>query len=318
MSALPPWLDTPLRKACRARAKDQLGHALLIVAPPDMGGPLLAQALAKRLLCVQATGDAPACNICRSCQQADSGNHPDLQRVGLEVNQRTDQLRSEITIEQIRRLCTWMGLTAQRGGALVALIEDADLLNRSAANALLKTLEEPAANRYLLLTCSRPQALPATIRSRCQQILVRLPALASALNWLRAQGHSEERARAALLAARGNPGSAAASLVDGRYELRQRVDQQLCELAVGRVDPYELAAQWSTDERLDDRLAFAAAHAVDTLIQRARDTGLDSVRSEALAAWYRQANELRQRLRTPARADLSLIGLLADWQRVVG
>lgn len=318
MSTLPPWLDAPLRSACRAHADGHLGHALLLVAPPDMGGPALAQALAQRLLCAEAAAGEPACGRCRACAAVAGGSHPDLHRVGLEVNERTDKLRSEITIEQIRRLCAWLALTTQQGGAQVALIERADLLNRSAANALLKTLEDPAANRFLLLSSSRPQALPATIRSRCQQIVVRLPAPASALTWLRAQGHAEDIARSALLATRGNPGGAAAWLADGRFDLYQRIGQQLRELAAGHADPHALAAQWSTDERLDDHLAFAAAHAAEALARRARSQALDPARSEALAAWYRQANDIRHLLSTTVRADLALIGLLADWRRVAG
>ena len=91
--------------------------------------------------------------------------HPDLQRLCLEPNEKGDKLRSEITVDQVRGLGQWFSLTSQFGVAQVALVDPADALNTAAANALLKTLEEPAAGRYLMLVASRPGRLPATIRS---------------------------------------------------------------------------------------------------------------------------------------------------------
>ena len=99
-----------------------------------------------------------------------------------------------------------MALTPQYGVAQVVIVDPADAINRSAANALLKTLEEPQPGRYLWLISSDPARLPQTIRSRCQRLEFKLPPQHEALAWLQQQGHSEASAREALDAARGHPG----------------------------------------------------------------------------------------------------------------
>src|SRR5690606_39287788 len=100
-------------------------------------------------------------------------------------------------------------------------------MSDAAANALLKTLEEPVPGRYLWLLSANPARLPATIRSRCQRLEFRLPPADEAAAWLRARGHADGVATEALAAARGHPGLADAWLRDGGMSLRREVAADL-------------------------------------------------------------------------------------------
>src|SRR5690606_14235624 len=169
-------------------------------------------------------------------------------------NREGTKLRTEIVIEQIRDLSEKLSLTPQYGGPQVAIVDPADALNASAANALLKTLEEPQPGRYLWLVASSPARLPATIRSRCQGPELRLPPRGEALAWLRARGHADGIADEALEAARGHPGLADAWLRDGGIQLRKDVAGDLARLARGDAAPIETAQRWVADEDATLRL----------------------------------------------------------------
>lgn len=321
MTPTAPWQAQPLQRALNALAEGQLGHALLITGAERSGQYELARAIAQRLLCTTAQGAVRACGQCRGCQQAEAGSHADLRILTLELNDKTDKLRTEIAVEQVRQLSDWLVLTSQQGGAQVAIIDPADLLNRNAANALLKTLEEPAPNRYLLLVTARPHRLPATIRSRCQQIALRLPERTDAMAWLQAQGHREPEAATALDAARGNPGLAAAWLRDGTLTLRKDVSDALTRIADRQLNPFELATQWQADEALAQRLAIAADFAATLSAQIATGNApakLANADTHRLSAWFDQANQTRELLSTTVRSDLPLIGVLVGWRDVFG
>jgi DNA polymerase-3 subunit delta' len=312
---LAPWQQAVYARALRALAEDKLGHGLLFAGPADLGKREVAEALAMRLLCRSPGADGFACGQCRSCRLAPAQTlglatmnaHPDLQRVGLEPNEKGDKLRSEITVDQVRRLGHWFSLTSQFGGAQVALVDPADALNTAAGNALLKTLEEPAPGRYLLLVASRPGRLPATIRSRCQRLEFRLPPPAQAREWLAAQGFEARRMDSALAAARGNPGLAARWLREGGLEMREAVVGQLEAIAAGRAAPVAVAQAWLGDEHGEARLRFAA----DALLDQA---AADPTRAAGIGKLFDALNRARAQLGAPLRHDLVLAGLLLEWR----
>jgi len=314
---LAPWQSQVYARALQCLEQGKLGHALLLTGPPDLGKREVAEALAARLLCPQPRADGHACGDCRACRllpQQHSGLaasqlHPDLQRVELEPNDKGDKLRTEITVEQGRRLGQWFALTPAFGGAQVAIIDPAELMNVSAANALLKTLEEPSPERYLILVTSRPGRLPATIRSRCQRLEFRVPAPERAREWLATQGFDARRVDAALAAAKGNPGQAARWLREGGLELREAVLAQLEAVASGRSAPIQVAQGWLGDEHGEARLRFAA----DALLERAV---ADPGRADRIGALFDGCNRLRAQLGAPLRHDLVLAGLLAEWRNM--
>lgn len=315
MSAtLSPWLQRAYARLAEAQAEGRLPHALLVCGAAGLGKRQLAELLMSRLLCQSATADDQACGGCRSCRLRLAGSHPDLMRIGLEENDKTGKLRSEIIIPQIRALSAKLALTPQFGGAQVVIIEPAEAMNNSAANALLKTLEEPHAGCLLLLVSDQPFRLPATIRSRCQRVELRLPSGSEALQWLQSQGITAAKAQSALLAARGNPGQAVNLLTAGGLELQREVRADLEALKAGKLGAAEIARRWC-DEQLDRRLRLAADHVRDVGMEILVAGLTPAANFPKLAAWFDQANRLRELIHTPVRTDLMLVGLLREWRR---
>ncbi|HSX65008.1 MAG TPA: DNA polymerase III subunit delta' [Pseudoxanthomonas sp.] len=303
-SVFAPWQQRAYDHAVAALDAGRLGHGLLICGPSGLGKRAVALRLAHHVL----NGGQPPTSE-RTAQLIAAGTHPDFQLISFVPNKTGDKLRTEIVIEQIRDVSQKLSLTPQYGVAQVVLIDPADAINRSACNALLKTLEEPAPGRYLWLISAQPQRLPATIRSRCQRLEFRLPAQDEALAWLRQQGHAADDAAEALAAARGHPGLADEWLREDGLALRKAVASDLIKLERGELGVIETAQRWS-DELADARLR----HAADWVLTQAAANGLtDAARLNKLAAWFDAANRTRDLLRTTVRGDLALIDLLLSW-----
>ena len=332
MSAtLAPWQQRAYDQAVATLAEGRLGHALLICGPERLGKRAVAEALARYVLCAQRSADGVACGACRSCRLFDARSqrdpvevrpdgslahphghsaHPDFILLGYEwrLKPSPPKPRTEIVIDQMRELSERLGLSAEFG-ARIAIVEPADAVNYHAWNAILKTLEEPQPGRYLWLVVSNPARLPATIRSRCQRLELRLPPRAEALAWLLAQGHAQATAEEALDAARGHPGLADAWLRDGGMQLRRDVAGDLARLARGEAAPVETAQRWVGD----DDIALRLRHAADLALAEA--AGLtDPARIRKLAQWFDAANRTRDLLRTTVRADLAVAELLLAWR----
>lgn len=314
MSVLAPWQMDAWRSLSSALANGRLHHALLFAAPAGLGKRVLVDAFAVAALCERRDAQGFACGACRACMLVAAGSHPDLVRVGLELRDDGKQ-RTEITIDQMRALSQRLSMSSQFGGLQIALVDPADRLNASAANGLLKTLEEPAASTVIVLVADDAARLPATIRSRCQRIDLREPSREEALAWLRGQGLGAQQASEALDASLGNPGRALAWSADATLPLRESCVQDLAALARGRKSALELAEQWAND-RPDLRLWFAAVIARDEADRRATDASLTE-RDEIpkLAAWFGRANRARGLLTTTLRIDLLLLDLLRAWPR---
>lgn len=307
-----PWHREHWARLMTRRERDAMPHALLLCGPAGMGKRDFAERFVRGLLCQQAV-DGEACGVCRSCLLLDAGSHPD--RIGLSYGLRKDGVqRSEIVVDQIRDLSARLAMSSQFGGWQVATIDPADALNAAAANALLKTLEEPASQTLLMLLADAPWRLPQTIRSRCQRIEFHLPEAGDALAWLQAQGVAEPAA--ALQATGGNPGLARRWAEEGALVQRQDVRKDLAALAAGRGETTEVVRRW-LDDQPAQRVWFAAQAVADETRARSSDqsgplgSALDPV---ALADWYARANRTREALRGPLRGDLALLELLARWR----
>jgi DNA polymerase-3 subunit delta' len=309
-----PWHAEHWSRLQARRARGAMPHALLLCGPAGLGKRVFAQRFVHALLCERPdenTGDA--CGHCRACLLLAAGSHPDL--VGLTYGVRKDGVqRSEIVVEQIRDLSARLAMSSQFGGWQVAVIDPADAMNPAAANALLKTLEEPAAQTMLVLLADAPWQLPQTIRSRCQRIEFHLPPPSEAMDWLNAQGVADPAA--ALEAAGGNPGLARAWAEQGALARRQAVRKDLAALAAGRTEPMEVARRW-LDAEPEQCLWFAAQAVVDEARARAAGNAPplgSQLDAEALADWFGAANRTRDALRGPLRGDLLLLELLAGWR----
>ncbi|WP_266168143.1 DNA polymerase III subunit delta' [Dyella subtropica] len=307
-----PWHAEHWARLQARRQRDAMPHALLLCGPAGLGKRDFMRRFVRGLLCEQAV-DGEACGRCRSCLLLAAGTHPDV--VALTYGLRKDGVqRSEIVVDQIRDLSARLAMSSQFGGWQVVSIDPADAMNAAAANALLKTLEEPSQNTLLLLVADAPWRLPQTIRSRCQRIEFQLPSRDEALAWLQAEGVKD--AAMALEAAGGNPGMAKAWSEEGALTRRQEVRKDLAALAAGRGEAMDVVRRW-LDNEPEQRLWFAAQAAADEARAQAGAAGgplSSTLDAEALGDWYIAANRARDALRGPLRGDLLLLELLARWR----
>lgn len=162
--------------------RQQLPHSLLLVGQKGTGKYDLARLFAASLLCEQPQENGQACGKCLACNWYSQGNHPDfrlLQPDALsdegEVEDGKKKPSQQITIDQVRGLDDFLTIGTHRAGLRVILVNPAEAMNRNTANALLKTLEEPAPGTLFLLVSNEPLRLLPTIRSRCQVVPVPLP-----------------------------------------------------------------------------------------------------------------------------------------------
>lgn len=232
-----PWQQAPWQSMQQRIAAGRLPHALLLSGPAGLGKLEFARLLARSLLCEQTEQGLP-CGSCRGCQLLAAGTHPDFQAV------QPEEEGKEITIGLIRDLLAWQALTPQYGRARVVIIEPADRMNINAANALLKTLEEPGRDALLLLVTARPAALLPTIRSRCQQLPFVAQWGAEAHNWLAERLGDAQRAALALAISGGAPLRALALVESGGMERRAQLFAVFEALLEGKQEPLALAAQW--------------------------------------------------------------------------
>ena len=155
-----PWLRPPFEQLVASYQAGRGHHALMVQALPGMGSDVLIYALCRFLMCRQPEGHK-SCGHCHSCQLMQAGTHPDYYALTPEKG------KSSLGIDAVREVSEKLYEHARLGGAKVVWIGDAAMLTDAAANALLKTLEEPPAHVKFLLATTDPQKLPVTILSRC-------------------------------------------------------------------------------------------------------------------------------------------------------
>lgn len=218
-----PWHQTLLQGLGERKANGGLPHALLIRVNSDSEAEACGQALAQILLCERGEG----CGSCPSCLRFAEGVHSDYLRLSPEQNSR------EIKVGQVRELLAFGHQTARHAFGKCILITPADRLNRNAANALLKFLEEPPAESYLILTTGRAGALPATVQSRCQVSTVAKPSLNVALEFLRDRGLSESNLTEYLRLASGDPLRVLAWESEGVLDELHQISKEFGDLITG-------------------------------------------------------------------------------------
>lgn len=234
-----PWQAPHWEHVRALRDADRLPHALLLCGVPGMGKSHFARLLAHALLCDSPAALALPCGACRSCRLTQAGTHPDLHRCEPEED------KSVINIDQIRAIGQFLELKAHYVGRKVVIIHPAEQMNLSAANGLLKMLEEPPSGVHLILISDRPAALPATVRSRCQRLNLALVDTESALDWLARRPETGQGQAATLLAlAQGAPLAAADLAAQGHLARRQEMLKELQSIVRLQADPLQVAENW--------------------------------------------------------------------------
>ncbi len=218
LTALLSWQQPLWLALCERRDHDRLPHALLLHGAAGIGKGQLARFLAASLLCQKPLQYSP-CQECPSCRLFAAGTHPDFFLAHAtygesDVADESDEKKSrktkktavskQIKIDCIRDLIHFSTHAAHQGGRRVVMIEPVDALNHSAANALLKTMEEPGSDLFIILVAQQASLLLPTLRSRCQAVFCATPHFDEAQSWL-CSYISAERAQAALLFCAGAP-----------------------------------------------------------------------------------------------------------------
>lgn len=237
MSGVFPWQEALWKQLAGRR---QHAHAYLLHGPAGIGKRRLADELMALLLCQQPLAQQ-ACGQCKACLLRAAGTHPD--HYVLEP----EEADKPIKIDQVRDLVGFVVQTAQLGGRKVVLLEPAEAMNLNAANALLKSLEEPSGDTVLLLVSHQPSRLLPTIKSRCVQQACPLPDHKQSLAWLRqALPELDAETLDALLAlAAGSPLAARRLHAQNVLEQRALVVEGVKKLIKRQQSPSQLAEAWN-------------------------------------------------------------------------
>jgi len=291
------WQKSTFASYAQRRASGRLPHALLIGSQPGLGGAAFARILAGSLMCHRPKADFHACGNCPGCLTYANASHPDFREIiALEK-------RVSIGIDQIRALSLDMSMTPQSGPIQVALIAHAEQMTHAAANALLKTLEEPAPSTVLLLQTEQPGKLIPTILSRCQRLNLTAPARAEALAWLSAESSGAPALReSALDLALGAPELALQMIDDGRVSRFVSLGQDLATLPASAD---KIRQQWS--DKIAEFVSLTSVWIRTQSIQAAR--AQQRTQLLRLSTHQQSLQKLREWQGTGVRLDLAL----AEW-----
>jgi DNA polymerase-3 subunit delta' len=229
-----PWFNQAFDQLCRRIEQGKLHHALLLQGIAGIGKAEFAMDLAAYLLCANKQATTP-CGTCQACNLFRAGSHPDLHVIESE---------KQIGVDLIRSVIGKLGGMAQLSGAKVLLMFDAHTMTESSANALLKTLEEPTGNTFLILVTSKPERLLPTILSRCEKLLLPSPDAQQCKRWLASQGFNEFAAELLEIYA-GAPLTLVQELQQDGLEYQQ-FKQGIVALLNQQGNPLELATAWQS------------------------------------------------------------------------
>lgn len=252
-------LEASLRETLRRGA---LSHGWIISGGVGAGKATLAYRLARAVLAPDALTNETGFDIDTRSQTfklVAQNAHPDLYVAQRQWIEKTSKYQTEVTVETIRSLIHFMNLTPAFGGARVAIIDSADEMNRSAANALLKILEEPPTNTLLLLLSASPGRLLATLRSRCRRIVLRDVAREEIVALLEREG-AATGADAERIAdhASGRPGYALSLAAEGGAKALSLADKFL-RASRGQGEAGPVAASFSAKTPAEEWRFFAEA-----------------------------------------------------------
>lgn len=297
-------------------------HGLLLSGPDGIGKRQFATAVAQRILCRAPMSETGlACGRCAGCRWFLAATHPDHFLLGPE------EKGKPIRIDQVRLLCRGLALTSQLGGHKVAVVITADSMNLAAANALLKTLEEPTANTLLLLVSSRPAMLPATVRSRCHRVHLHPAPAGQAVGWLQRRVPSAVDPHLLLRLSGGAPLKALAMAESDAMGRRAAMFAEYLEVCRGRADPVAVAERWHGLEFREclahllswtaDAIRLKAAASPPTLINEDLQAELRSVASareqRLLFAMWRIFQDALANLDRPVHTQLWFERVFIAW-----
>jgi len=308
----------------KALESARLGHAYLFYGPSGVGKKLTALQLAKALVCQGAT--AEACDRCASCHKMTTGNHPDVVVINPEG--------ASIRIEHIRAMQRQLSYKPYESQYTIVIIDGCESLTSPAANALLKTLEEPPASALLLLLTSKKDALPLTIISRCQQVPFRPLAPPHIRAILIQQGVDEPTATLVATLAEGRVDTWMQTEISQLLARRHNAYTLLQERGYTKNMPlFLLARQWAgSREQCEEVLHWLSLFCRDLVILKVAATTplynhdlqaelaslASSVSVASLLDLFAALEQLRQYLTMNVNPQLTFERLVIQLQQLVG
>ena len=301
------WLSTFTNSWLTRVSQHRVPHAVLLLGSPGVGKRAAAAWLARERFSLPGSATGPQYPL-------DKPEHPDLHWISPPDEKYT------VGIDQIRGLVSSLALTSYAGGGKVAVIEPANAMTVSAANSLLKTLEEPSGDALIILIADRLGRLPATIVSRCQRISMPIPAAGESLDWLERLQTSKDWPQALALA-----GGAPLAAIDARerLEMAAAMATEFAGLAERRGSPIELAARWSKYEPVFvlDWLCQTVQHCIRRVSGGETDFSgagppesvLRRIDTRNLFCYLDIINRLRGQAAGSYNVQLTLESLLIDW-----
>jgi DNA polymerase-3 subunit delta' len=235
--SLYPWQVDVWTSLVRRHRTAGLPHALLITGSAGIGKHELSLNVARWLLCQNPAEEA--CGQCHSCQLWAAGSHPDFMLCQPEENSK------QIRIDNVRKVNELIFQTPQISQCQVVILRPAEVMNVNAANALLKTLEEPPGESFILLETERFGSVLPTIRSRCQRINLALPSYDASKDWLQDQGVGPADADIALARNGGAPVAAMNWLSSGVATVQEKWVSELQQWTTSSLPLDKIASSWS-------------------------------------------------------------------------
>lgn len=315
-----PWQQGLWERLMQRRAEGTYPHALLLCGPVGVGKRQFAERLAAALVCEAPQLDKQPCGQCHACNLSIAGTHPDIHWL------EPEEPGKAIKIDAVRDLIARSTLTTQARGSRVFVLSPADSLNRASANALLKTLEEPVSSTSLVLVSSHPHLLPATIRSRCQELTFKPVEPEAALEWLSScEGEADPPALLALTG--GAPLRAREAAAEGALAAAEKTVSQLIALKARQVNPMQVVEEWQSRQLLVvledisracfDSIRLATTAKPQRLFMPASRENLqtlaEGIHLQGLFGFIDEINRLRRQMTHNLNSQMLLEKLVNDW-----
>lgn len=232
-----PWQIEQWQTCQQYLALNRVPQALLIKGHAGLGKMHFARQFTAALLCEDRQDKNQACGECHGCLLLKADTHPDFMLI------QPEEEGKNIGIDIIRGLLPKLALKPQYQAYRVVVFQSAEQMNTASSNAFLKCLEEPNERTVIVLVTAMPERLPATIRSRCQQLVFNKPTAKIALAWLQQQNIAQDHLRLLSLA-QGAPMQALEYAQTDVLALRDRCFDEWCQIAKRRKSPIAIAEHW--------------------------------------------------------------------------
>ncbi len=245
-----PWQETQWSKLSEVLRQGRLPHALMLSGTAGTGKREFASVLANLVLCDQAIVNGSEehsaryrpCGECKSCKLIQAEAHPDIRYF------EPEEKSSVVKVDQIRELNDYIAKSSQQGAFKVAIIHPAEAMNVNAANALLKSLEEPSRKTLIILVVDQPGRMLATIRSRCQVIEFPLPSRDQSRDWLQQALPENQHIDELLELSAGSPIKALQLADSEAVSQKQAMIGDLAQVLKRQATVVSVATQWQKYE----------------------------------------------------------------------